>query len=218
LPNFLNGQKKHTWLFNIYLRNLHNDFLAKRLNAKYGPSVDRSRLMRINRANIIEKIDKILDNTTAKLKNHSLGIPMISQVLIDIGKGDPKSIIYEALEMREKALKFHNLINQLSDKVLGNSYEQRFEFEQQINDLTNDLQKTLKLQIEPRFIDALDLNFVLGIPNLKLSVSKLVEWVKYRIRKQEIVVLTNLSKLSVTSDFNEGHYEVFEKNCYKNKK
>lgn len=203
-------------MFNIYLRNLHNDFLARKIGAKYGPATDRAKVMRKNSIEIIKRVENTVDDAVIKLKNSSLGIPAVSQALIELGKGEVIPILLEALLMREKVSKFHNWINNVAVKMSSKSFNERFEAEKEINDLSNDLQKTLGIQAEPEFLDALDLNFVLGIPSPKLSLSKLIEWINYSIKKREIAVLTNLSTVSALSTGNTDNQDKFEKNCIQN--
>ena len=72
----------------------------------------------------------------------------------------------------------------------------------------------LGLTKAPKFRDAIEILFGLGIPVPCLSGSKIYDWVEYRWKKRKINILSGISKASAFAINQSSYYKELELKCF----
>ena len=73
--------------------------------------------------------------------------------------------------------------------------------------------ESLKLTKAPHFRDAIDVAFVVGIPAPRISASKLLEWLRHRLRDRCIAVLTDIVKASAFAYASDRDFSKLRDEC-----
>lgn len=84
-----------------FLRYHLNDFLAERAQARYAPSVGRTKLIRRKNLAVAARISELMDVLAVRLAGHPLKVPSVHSYLKEKSNNDPRGVIYEAIRIRE---------------------------------------------------------------------------------------------------------------------
>jgi hypothetical protein len=171
-----------------------NSVLASQQGSIYSPAIARARLIRRNYSSPIATLSTAFDNVTAQLKTEPLHLPSVAAYLVLKAKGEPKAVIQEAIELREKTHELRQWLTRLTEMSISESPDQRSEASNEVKEFISLLEKELRLKPAPKFSDALEISFILGLPAPELSGAKLIEWIKFCWKKRKVAVLTDLSK------------------------
>lgn len=184
-----------------FLRVYHNDVLSqflgtessgKRISAYYSPSVERARALRYRNATLLQRLGETADKTVRNIVARPLALPSLQEGLVQRSGGDPKTLLQEAIRLREQAQSFLPWLTKIEGIYKGGSSDDQLRGSQELHDLTSVLSRSLGSPI--RMVDAFDITFDFGIPMPSLSGRKLFEWIQFRKKSRRISVLTELSK------------------------
>lgn len=179
-----------------------NQTLARSYNSFYVPAVGRAQLIDRQAEHVIVLLEKYMNEFVDEIRPSPLGLPCVSSYLLSRAAGDPKAIIDIALELRAKATDLRRILDDLDRE--GRT---RISYRKELADLIWQLRCSLGLEQGPTFIGAMDVQFVLGLPPVSLSLSgrKLLEWARYRRAKADVAVITDIVKDAAI--FNAGNVE-----------
>jgi hypothetical protein len=178
-----------------FLRYHLNDFLAERAQARYAPSVGRAKLIRRKNLAVAARISELIDVLAIRLAGHPLKVPSVHSYLKEKSNKDPRSVICEAIRIRENTTE---LRDRLSKRLAGIELsDYSICLDREIEELGKELEAQLGLREEPTFVNAIDIEAVIGLPPLTLSVSgrKLLEWWQYRSACVRNALLTDISRM-----------------------
>lgn len=190
-----------------------NTVLASQQCTTYSPAVARARLIRRGHNGIVSQLSRDLDNVITQLRAEPLHVPSVAAYLILRAKGEPKAVIQEAIALREKTLELRQLLTRLTEMAMSESPTERFEANNEMKDLVSLLEKDLRLKPAPKFRDALEVSFILGLPSPRLSGAKLSEWIEYHWKRRKVAVLTDLSKTVAFGDNVDTYYRRLVRKC-----
>lgn len=187
----------HTHQLNAFLRFYLNDTLAGLECAKYAPAVPRAKVVRRQNDMVIQKLLKELDEAVQLARGFSLMVPAVASYLVQRANGDPSGIIQESLRLREHATLLRGWLSTQIDKLNLEKTRDLKAAKEAIADLGAALRRELGIQKKATLRDALDVQFLLGVPVPSLSGVKLAQWVKERAEAKRIAVLTEISDFAV---------------------
>ena len=203
----------HDYLLNSFMRIYLNDALGDLKNAKYSPAIVRGRIIRRTNNLAFDRLQKALGEIAQKLSGQTLGLSSIAAALLSKSRGDPVGLVSEAIVLRDKAERVRSFLSDLSHAIYEDKVEGRFRLEQTITDWTNTIEKELGLQDAPKFRDALEIHFVVGLPLAELQGSKLAEWIEHRLIARRITILTDITKRAGFFGEAEGEYRKLCRRC-----
>lgn len=201
---------------NAFLRYYLNDALAGQNFARYSPAVARAKALRTHNEDISARLDRRVSEVVTHLQGHALGVPAIVGSLIQRAKGDPRALIEEALHAREASWPLRRWLSRRLSRADSESPEGQFTIDSTIGEIVDLLRQDLGLDKAPRFWDALEVLFVLGVPVPSLSGGKLMEWAEWRWKRRKVAVLSSLSK-SAAYPRDEDAFKKLVDNCFKNR-
>lgn len=199
---------------NGFLRYYLNDSLARMKGANHAPAVARAQLLRDRNLYIVEQVSRSIDNCSKRLRSLPLGLPSVSTTLIAKSKGDPIGVIREAIALREKMNEARLWITKKIGRLNSDDPEDLFEIDKIIKDVFHMVEMDLGLTKAPKFRDAIEILFVLGVPVPRLSGSKIYDWVEYRWKKRKINILSGISKASAFTKNQSTYYKELELKCF----
>jgi hypothetical protein len=206
---------QHSYQLNVFLRYQLNDQLGACRSAIYAPAVGRAELIHKRHKFVTEALVGELDDVLTELRGTPLGIPSVSAALVSRSKGEPKAILVESLEMRERARSIRQWLSHLVDRSVRRN--ERFELMSQIRSLGADLRKDLALDSAPRFLDAVDVTFIVGLPAPSVSAVKLFEWMQYNRGRKQRALLTDIVKSAAYYDSFPRDYSRLASACSRNR-
>jgi hypothetical protein len=190
-----------------------NGVLASQQRALYTPAVSRARLLRRDNDLVISALTDSLDQVVDKFRSVPLGVPVVTAYLLRRSQGEPQALIQEAIALREQASTLRNWLDQLAQRAASGDYEHQFDTQGEVQESAAVLQQAMGFRPAPRFRDALDVLFVLGVPTVRLSGAKLLEWVEYRWKKRKLNLLTHISKSVAYGDDSQWYYQKLAQKC-----
>lgn len=193
------------------LRYYLNQELAKLKMSMYAPAVARAEVFRENIVTISQRLGQLAEDAAKSLRPTSIGTPSVSGALVERSKGSPNGIISEALYFREMAKPLRERIATRLGKYAPGSPDWYFEADAEIRELSDHLQKELRLKKQPHWVDSLELH--LGLPPLTVNVQALREWREFEKARRDITVLTEMSKRIAYSHSQQTFLEKLEGRC-----
>lgn len=200
--------EQDNWQIESFLRHGLNEALAHSNGAIYAPAISRAELIHSEVEFVMKRLEGELQSVARELNAELDEVPSIHALLLDRSKGDPKGILTEALELRGQARSLRHLLGRYVEALSDGRSSTRFDIAQSIREIGRELRYTLKVERAPTFLSAIDVSFVLGLPAVELSGSKLVEWLHHRLASRKLAVLTEAAK---TVAFNQAYREQFAK-------
>jgi hypothetical protein len=179
----------------ILLRMYGNATIAAELNTIYSPAVARALLLQRTSAIIEERLSRIVSDAASKFGSRKLRAPPIGVALVKKAEGEPRRILDAAIELRDRAKPLRKVLTPLAQKIAQGEPEGVFAFDKKAQELANLLEEDLGLTRAPRFSDALELNFVMGLPAVNLKIGELIDWANDRWKRRSVTVLTDISKV-----------------------
>lgn len=190
-----------------FLRSILNDQLAKQGKATYVPAVSRAEQLNRESTIISAHVEQHLKEMAGRWKPAAPSIPRVSLALLRRAKGDPAGVVSEALEMREKARWPRKHLRQRLAELNRDPLAADDEFRDE--DFERYARSVLGLENEPRLIDALEMQFIVGLPAISLSAGKLYDWVQHSLWKRRLVILTDLSRAPEFGELDETYLRTF---------
>jgi hypothetical protein len=202
-----NWREMHSYQLNVFLRYHLNEALAEQSFSKYTPAVARAELIQRRSQYLIEALQDVVDETVEELRGKPLGVPSTLAALLQRSRGEPQAILKVAREMREHSGALRDSLEVLATKHPNDTPESRFEIRSVITELGRQLKRDVGLEKATKLRDVVELKFVMGVPALSVSCTKLVDWIQERRKSKRTAVLTELVKASAYSDFSPNLYE-----------
>ncbi|HEX8443944.1 MAG TPA: hypothetical protein VF631_09890 [Allosphingosinicella sp.] len=181
----------HTFQVESMLRTYLNENLARQVGANYAPAPHRADVTFRQNQWILERINTSLDAIVGELRPDPLGIPSVQAALIRRSKGDPKGLVQEALSMRRRTKRLRRSLAKLQKLEVDSAVAHR-RVREEIGELAKEVRFDLKLDTPPRFLDAVSVEFQLGLPGASLEPKAFLDWVRFRFRKGKRAVLTDI--------------------------
>lgn len=189
---------------NVFLRYYLNTQLAELVTTvrgtytEYSPSVARARITNNINTYMIYKLSEVVGNAAKQLEPVLLGAPSVAGALVLRSKGDPRALLTEALEAREKAVELRKALSQkMRYEITKEGFKKRdiHEIRKIITTLSNTLRQDLGIVEKPKLSDALEMQFIglVPIPNVK----KLINWFTFKKSQKSISVLSEFAKTLV---------------------
>lgn len=205
MSDFWDDDKSYNLM--MYLRYCLNQSLAKNGNHIYSPAVTRASLICQQNDYIVSLVVKEIDDIVRELRSVPLGIPSTFEFFLNKSKGDPKGIVETALEIRNFTGPLRDKLQKISYDLNAESSREFFEARKEIKELGAQLRRDTKLKGKARFIDAVSITFVFGIPTVKLSGKDLLEWIVQMRNKRRNSVLTDIARTAVLSNSGDQYYK-----------
>lgn len=206
IEHFSSWTDLNSYQLNAYLRCELNQALADRYGAEYTPAVPRAQLVNRQCHHVLNSLDDVADSVVSELRGSSIGVPSVIAFLVSRCKGDPLGVIEEALRLRQQTEALRALLQQYIDAFGEDSPEGRFHIRAVLRGLGEDVRGSLGLCKSHRLVDAIDLSFIIGIPVPRISAVKLLEWLRFRVRRRRVTVLTDLvKKVAYYDDFHRDY-------------
>jgi hypothetical protein len=178
----------------VLLRIYGNDFGASQFDAQYAPAVARSRLLRRGSELVYERLAATVADAASKLSSGRLPVPSVSNVLAVRSKGDPRGVLMEACRLRESASALRSVLRELKIKPGCNETDDALKIAHRLKEISTYVEAELGIVDAPKFTDALQISFILGIPAIGLDAVRLMDWFRHRWNRRRVAVLTDLSK------------------------
>lgn len=206
---------QHSYRLNVFLRYQLNDQLGLSRSAIYAPAVGRAELINTRHKFVTDALLGEVDDILTELRGAPMGVPSVAAALVARAKGEPRAIIMEALSMRERAQPIREWLSHLVDR--SKESNDRFELLSQIRSLGADLRKDLSLDSAPRFLDAVDVTFIVGLPAPSVSAVKLFEWLRYNRGRRQRAVLTDVVRSTAYNESFPRDYRHLTSACSRNR-
>ena len=196
---------------NILLRYHLNEALGEQSFSRYTPAIGRAERLNRRAQFVFEALGSIVDKAAndlrAKLQPDPLGVPSLLAALLQRSKGEPSGVLKSAMEFRQRSGPLRNALAILASKYPDDTPESRYEMQQEINELGQQLRRDVRLEKPVKFTDALEVRFVIGIPVLSASGKEILKWMQQVKQRRRTAVLTELVKASAHADFSSGLYK-----------
>jgi hypothetical protein len=168
------------------------DSLAQSEKALHTPAVARAELLRASNKAFISTISSIVVDAAEKFKSKPLGIPSLSDVLVQKSKGDPVAVIAGAIRYRAMAT---DLRKYLSEKLSVHEMDTpnwHHELQIRVKELAWALEKELNPTERPHLLDAISIQ-ISPLP-FSVALNVIREWNQFRALRKYVILLTELSK------------------------
>jgi len=203
----------HSYQLNVFLRYYLNDTLAGQALSTYAPAVGRAELVHRRNSYVRNELIRVVDTVVNEIRTSPLGIPSVDAALIDRSKGEPTALLAEAIEMRSRSAELRSWLRRHVERFKEDTSEGRFEIQKNIRELGEQLRKDIGIQRAPTLGDAVDFQFVIGLPAVSISGTKLLEWLRYRLASRRIAALTDIVKSTAYCDHSDQSYATLVQNC-----
>lgn len=174
------------------LRYYMNDSLARNEMALHAPAVARAELLRVSNTAITSAISSIVVDAAEKFKPKSLGLPSLSDVLVQKSKGDPIGVIAEAIKYRAMAVDLRKYLTEKLSIFEMDTPNWHHELQIQVKELASALEKELELTKKTQLLDAIAIQFS-PLP-FSVSLDIVRDWNQFRNLRKYVILLTELSK------------------------
>lgn len=176
------------------LRYYMNDSLAQNESAYYTPAVARAEMLRSSNKAVTAAVavSSIVADAVEKFKPKSLGLPSVSNVLVQKAKGDPTGVIAEAIRLRAMVTDLRKYLAEKLSTFDMNTPDWHHALHVQVKDLAWALERELHLTKQPQILDAVEIQ--LSPLPFSISLKSLKDWNRFRKLRKYVVVLTELSK------------------------
>lgn len=181
----------------IILRIYANTLIGREFDSIYSPALPRAILFQQSCNIVEEKLRRLVEDTVNKVAPHQLAAPPLGRAFVRASNGDPAKVIESALALRDRARPLRRLLTPLAEKIAAGDEEGTFQLVAKTRELGRLLEEDLGLADRPKFTDALELKFVLGMPSPSVDAKRLVAWIEDRRKRRRVAVLTDLSKTLV---------------------
>ena len=206
-----NWSDRHSYQLNIFLRYHLNDILGEQNFSKYAPAIRRAEL--VNRRNnyVLECIGDTIDDIVTQLRGENLGVPSTLAALLQKSKGEPKAVLEVARDFREHSKSLRDHLQLLYEKYPDDKSESRLEIKKHIMELGRQLKRDVGLKKSAKLVDAIQIQFVSGIPVLSVSVEKILKVLKEKNLRKRTAVLTELVNASAESNLSSDLFKKLHK-------
>ena len=202
-----------SYQLNIYLRYKLNSALARDHGTFYAPAVGRSQVMKDRSDFIVHTFNKALDDVLSDMREESLNIPSLYAYLLQKSKGEPRAVVKEALEVREKTAAIRAQLQNYAESFDKDDHKRRHEIELEIQALGEALREMVGLRDKATFRSALDFQLVWGVPAPTVSATKFLKWVDRRITYRNLAVFTEIATALKHYDYSDKHFNKLLDNC-----
>lgn len=107
-------------------------------------------------------------------------------------KGDPKGVIKEALEVREKTSAIRAKLQNYSESLSDGNSGKRHEIELEIRDLGEALRESVGLREKATLSNAIDIQIVWGFPSPTMSGKRLLKWFNRRVVYKQLAIFSDM--------------------------
>jgi hypothetical protein len=190
----------HTYQLNVFLRYHLNEALGEQSFSRYAPAVGRGELVQRRSDYLLDVLGQVVDRAADSVRGEPLGIPSTLACLLQRSKGEPRSVLQVALELRARSRPLRDALEVLATRYPVDTPESRFEIQRTVKELGQQLRKDVGLEKPARLRDAVELRFVFGVPVAHISGMKVLDWIEERRRSRRTAVLTELVKASAYAD------------------
>lgn len=193
-----------SWQVESFLRLSLNEALGQRAGAIYAPAISRAEQIGKQHDLVLSILHEEVQTVVEELNPQAVSAPSVYSALIERSRGDPEGVVLEALEMRSKAAVFRkHLAKCFRD---GAQSLDLAAIHREAKDIGRQLRIALGLLDEPSLWDAFQFHFVVGLPSVTISGSKLRDWIDQRLAQRRIVVLTDIARRSAFPDTNRDYF------------
>lgn len=201
----------------VFLRCQLNHELAEQNTRSYAPAVGRAKAISMEKNYVLSKLESEVDSVIEKFNQTSCDVPRVTAYLIERAKGDPRGVLAEAVELRSRTKDLREFLAKRLRLVSQQSPEGRLEAAETIKELSHDLRKSLGLKKRVKLRDAVDIQFIVGVPPVSVCVSgaMLLKWLSERMAARRIAVLTDLVKRNRFTDLSEEACHTLVTRCFK---
>lgn len=162
-------------------------------NAVYLPAVSRAEHFAREAAILSHQLEEQLADVAAHWQPESFALPRLSALLLRRGKGEPAGIINEALALRERTKWVRKHLQQRVTALSADPFAPDTELRKA--ELGRYVLAVLGVEEEPRFVDALEVHFLVGLPAISLDIEKLYDWARYRMWTRRMFLFTELARV-----------------------
>lgn len=206
-PDWSSG---HTFQVESMLRAYLNDHLAQQVDATYAPAPHRADVITRQNHWVLEQLSNALDPIVNELRPEPLGIASVFEALIRRAKGEPRGIIGEALNMRERAAPLRPLLSKLQHAGIGGEPSSLHEIKQKIADVARGVRIDLGLESP---WDALKIETPLGLPKPSMPLNALIDWARFRASMGRRAVLTDVVQSAAHLGVDSAIYDKLVSRC-----
>jgi hypothetical protein len=202
---------EHTHELTVYLRYYLNQEFAASHSSVYAPSIARARVVRARTNTLLEQLEKEIGKVAQEYEPTLLNLPSLADVLVRKGRADPKGILIEAIEAREKARPIRRDLAPFVSHELSTDSEAWHKGRQILREHAAALRQDMGLDAATRLFDAFEINVIGLTPRIR--VGKVLEWLEARRARRRISVLGEFAKVMADTRVDPARYVKLYQRC-----